>query len=377
MVFEGATSYRWLRTGDEAFAAMLSEIQAAQFSLRLESYIYRASPIGEQIRDALITACKRGVAVQVLVDAFGSLYLTDAFWVPLCKCGAIVRWFNPLSLHRFSFRNHRKLLVADERVAIVGGFNIAPEYQGDGVNQGWCDLGLRLAGPLASELANSFDAMLSLAEFRHQRLWRLRRPKVPARVATHQGVILQTGPGRGRISLKRALRKDLRRAQSAKIMTAYFLPTWRIRHELLRMGRRGAKVQLLLAGKSDVPLSQLACQRLYQPMLKAGIEIYEYQPQILHAKLIIIDHWVYVGSANLDIRSLRLNYELMLRLGSAELAKGARSIFLEALTHSRRIDPDAWAASRSLWRKLREYWAFFLLARLDPYLVRRQRRNLR
>jgi cardiolipin synthase len=135
-------------------------------------------------------------------------------------------------------------------------------------------------------------------------------------------------------------------------------------------------VQLLLAGKSDVQLSLLAAQSLYRRFLKTGVEIYEYQPQILHAKLIIIDDVAYVGSANLDHRSLNLNYELMIRFDDREVAAQARELFHRNLANCRPITWDAWSKSRSLWSRLKQRWAYFFLARIDPFIARRQWRQL-
>jgi len=112
-------------------------------------------------------------------------------------------------------------------------------------------------------------------------------------------------------------------------------------------------------------------------LLRSGIEIYEYQPQILHTKLFIIDHVVYAGSANLDPRSLNINYELLVRFPNERLVSEAQAIFAENLTHCRRIDRAKWRDSRTLWRKLKERWAYLIIARLDPYLARRQLRTLR
>lgn len=392
-------TYRWLRTGDEAFAAMLAAINAARRSVRLETYIFRAGLLGERFRSALVYAAQRGAEVRVLVDAFGSLYLTEEFWEPLRTAGGHVRWFNPLTLARLGFRDHRKLLILDEEVAVVGGFNISEEYEGDGVTRGWRDLGLWLKGPSSQQLAQSFDLLYENADLRGQFFLRWRRSMVHPlsqpelframpfarwrkrlhhrRSRLPDATVLLSGPGRGFSSFKRSLRRDLVRARSAQIISAYFLPTWRIRRELLRLARRGGQVKLLLAGKTDVVVSQLACRGLYQRMLRAGIEIYEYQPQILHAKLIVLDDLVYVGSANFDVRSLGINYELVLRVRHHRLAQEARELFADALTHSRRIDPVAWRASRTFWTKLKERWAHFLLARVDPYFARRQLRRLR
>ena len=372
-----ALDFRWLRTGDEAFSAMIADMDAAQKSVRLEMYIFADCLLGASFLGALVRAAKRGVSVQLLVDAFGSFYLPDNYWAPLREAGGSMRWFNPMTYDRFGFRDHRKLLVVDEQTACIGGFNIASEYQGDGVNKGWCDLGLRVVGPLAVELARSFDELFQRADMAHPPFTRLRKPLLARRVATRQGILLHGGPGRGFNSFKRFLRRDLARAHSVTIMTAYFLPTFRIRRDLMRLARAGVPVRLLLAGKTDVPMSQHACHRLYSMMLRAGIEIYEYQPQVLHAKLIIIDDVVYIGSSNLDIRSLNINYELMVRVRKKTLAQEALQLAEASLSRCNRIDPATWRQSRSFWMKLWERWDYFLLARVDAYIARRQLRRLR
>ncbi|HLE04831.1 MAG TPA: phospholipase D-like domain-containing protein, partial [Anaerolineales bacterium] len=142
-----SADFRWLRTGEDALASMLAAIESAEQSVRLEMYIYTASPVGEQFRDTLVRAQKRGVRVRVLIDALGSIKLLASFWEPLIAAGGEFSWFNPLQLKRLLYRDHRKILVCDERLAFVGGYNIAPEYQGDGVAKGWRDLGLEVSGP--------------------------------------------------------------------------------------------------------------------------------------------------------------------------------------------------------------------------------------
>lgn len=371
-----STDWTWLRTGDEVFPAMLAVMEAARKSICLETYIFSAGPFGERFRAVLVRAQQRGVRVRVLVDAIGSLALPDDFWSPLRAAGGEARFFNPVTFRRFEIRNHRKLLVCDECLAFVGGFNLAPEYEGDGVTRGWCDLGVRIEGPLVKLLAESFDAMFGLAEFRHKRFPRLRRAALTRRVDSPTGRLLLGAPGRGRNPLRHALHSDLATARNVQIMVGYFLPPGLLRRDLARVARRGGRVQLLLAGQSDVALSQLAGRSLYRRLLKAGVEIYEYEPQVLHAKLYAIDDAVYVGSANLDPRSLSINYELMLRLEIARMAKEAREIFAAALKHSRRIDLATWRKSRSVWTRLQQRWALFFLARIDPYLAQRQWRAL-
>jgi cardiolipin synthase A/B len=369
-------TYHWLCTGDEIFPAMLAAIDAVQNSVCLETYIFSASPLGERFRDALVRARQRGARVSVLIDGLGSISLAAAFWEPLRNAGGEVRVFNPLSLNRMSIRNHRKLLVCDQRVAFVGGFNLAPEYEGDGVNRGWCDVGLKIEGALAARLAVSFEDLFARADFRHKPFMRLRRfnAKKSATWPTEQ--ILFSGPGRGRSPLKFALREDLAAARDVKMIVAYFLPTRRLRHDLSRVVQRGGRVQLILAGKSDVLVSQLAGRSLYRRLLKDGVEIFEYQPQILHAKLIIVDDVVYAGSSNLDQRSLHINYELMIRFQNQEIAESAREVFASDLQHCLPVTREEWGRSRTFWDRMKQRWAYFLLVRIDPYIARSQWRAL-
>jgi cardiolipin synthase len=303
---ESNSTCNWLCTGDEVFPEMLAEIDAAKKSVCLEIYVFQDSPLGIRFREALILACKRGAKVRVLMDAVGSYFLPSHFWGSLRSAGGEVRQFNPVTLKRLIIRNHRKLLVCDERVAFVGGFNIASEYEGDGVKCGWCDVGLKIEGALVAQLAASFDEMFGRADFRHKHFMPLRKSNAKKIVAQPKEQLLFSGPGRGRNPFKRALHGDLKRAQNVQMIIAYFLPTWRLRRDLMSVARRGGKVQLILAGKSDVLLSMLAAQGLYRRFLKGNIEIYEYQPQILHAKLIVVDDIVYLGSANLDTHMLFL-----------------------------------------------------------------------
>jgi len=371
--------WQWLRAGREIFPAMLEAISAAQNSIRLETYIYSDGKLGRQFLEVLLAAARRGVRVQILVDALGSWLLPDDYFTPLVAAGAEVRRFNPLHLWRFGVRNHRKLLVCDDATIFIGGFNVSDEYDGDGVTRGWCDVGVRMENlALAGELAASFDELFALSDFRRNPLMRLRafkrKRKPPQNPA---GELLLSQPGRGASPFQTALYQDLAKAREVRIVSAYFLPTRRVRRDLLRVARRGGRVQLILAGQSDILVSQLAGRSLYRRLMKAGVEVYEYQPQVLHAKLILSDRAVYAGSSNLDIRSLNLNYELMLRLEDEAAVVEAREIFERLLKHSRRIEPDQWRKSQTFWHRWENHWAHFLLTRIDPIVALRQFRTMK
>ncbi|HVY12804.1 MAG TPA: phospholipase D-like domain-containing protein, partial [Alphaproteobacteria bacterium] len=165
-------------------------------------------------------------------------------------------------------------------------------------------------------------------------------------------------------------------ASSIRIICAYFLPTGRVLRALRRAAQCGAPVQLILGAHSDVKLMQMATRCLYRRLLMSGVEIYEYQPQVLHAKLIIVnDSVIYAGSANLDVRSLHLNYELLIRVENQRLAREAVEIFRGDLAHCRPVKLSAWLKSRSWWRRTLDHFAYFLLARLDPFLSSRSWRR--
>lgn len=372
-----STKFKWLRTGDEAFVTMLDVIDKAERTVRFETYIFVRGEPGDRFREALTRAAERGVEVYVLVDAWGSTELPVDYWDPFIKAGGEFRWFNRPKFLKGTFRNHRKLLVVDEKVAYAGGFNISPEHLGDGIHWGWRDVGLMFQGGLAVELAETFDRMFTRADLPHRSFMRLMKTGAHRRIDAADGRILLSGPGRGTSRLKKSLREDFKHANEICIMTPYFLPTYRLRLFLVRRARRGVKVRIILPGKNDVRLSQLAGRRLYEGLLKSGVEIHEYQPQVLHAKMILVDDAVYVGSANLDTRSLYINYELSVRLENPEIAAGAREVFDEAMRHSEQIHLKPWRKSRDVLDRLQERVAYWLLARLDLYLARRQLMDLR
>jgi cardiolipin synthase A/B len=370
----GKTALKWLSTGAENFPAMLAAIHAAKKTVLLETYTFSQGKVARQFVEALLAAARRGVTVRVLVDAAGSWFLPNNFFSALVASGAEVRRFNPLLLWRLGVRDHRKLLICDEKIAFLGGFNLADQYDGDGMTRGWFDVGVRVENSvLAQELAQSFEGLFALSAFHKKPLLRLRAFKHKRNSRSKMaGELLPVRPGRGASSFQNALYHDLAKARDVRIVSAYFLPNRRLRRDLMRVARQGSRVQLILPGKSDVPVSQFAARSLYHRLLKAGIEIYEYQPQILHAKLVLIDDFSYVGSSNLDIRSLNLNYELMLRLEDKSFAAEGRKIFERLLEHSKKIEHPRWWKTQGFLSRWKNKWAHFLLTRIDPLIALRQ-----
>jgi len=361
---------RLLPSGASGLDHMTRLIERAEHNIQLQTYIYRDDQTGRRLRDQLIAAARRGIRVRVLVDALGSFSLSADFFAVLEAAGGELRVFNPLRLRRFSHRNHRKLLVCDREHAVVGGFNVGDEYDGNGVDEGWLDLGLALRGELAGALAAAFDRFYVLAGERPRRFPRLRSAIERRHIDTGQGRLLLSGPGRGSNPLKAGLLRDLGRASEIRIISPYFLPPWSLRRRLMKCVRKGGRVRLLLPGKSDVALARDASRAIYARLLRAGIEVLEYQPQVLHAKMVIADDTVFIGSANFNTRSLHIDYELMLRLEDAPLVEQARGLFDHYAESALAMDRERLRRESTLWIRLRQRFAYFLMARLDPLVAR-------
>lgn len=367
--------FEWLGSGRALLGAKLAAIERAEREVLLEIYIFKSGVVGDRFRDALVAAARRGAAVRVMVDAFGSGALPAGYFAALEDAGGAVKWFNRPSLATWSFRDHRKLLVVDGVEAYVGGCNIGPEYDGDGVTEGWRDGGVAVRGPVLECLQREFHAQWLLAEekqWRQRETHRRRRGRVPCGAEVDALFVF---PGFGHNPLREAMADDLRRARRIGICSPYFLPSVGLRRELASPERRGADVRILLAGKTDVPLMQWASRSIYRFFLDRGVEIYEYQPQILHAKVLLLDDVVYVGSSNLDPRSLRINFEIMLRIRDAGLSAEAWRQFEADIALSRPWTLEELKGYRTWWRRLKQQAAYFLLARLDPRVAEGQLRR--
>lgn len=363
--------YRWLQNGRQFLRRTLAMIARAERSVRLEVYIFAPDHAGHAVSEALVEAARRGVQVRVLVDALGSDLLPAGFWTPLRAAGGEAREFNPVELRRFPIRDHRKMLVVDEAHAGVGGFNVASEYTGDGVTHGWADVGLAVSGPVAQRLAAEFDRMWEGAKEPQKWFARLRRGQRPAAIRISPELeLLLSGPGRNASAFQLRLREDLASATRIQIASAYFLPTLRQRKLLRAAARRGVPVEIVVPGKTDVVWSQRAARHLYGGLLRAGVKIYEYQPQIMHTKLIVTEAAAYVGSSNLDTRSLHINYELMLRVDEPSVVAGGQALFDLLRARSQPVDRGKWRHSRPWFTRLRDAAAYWLLARADPYVTR-------
>jgi cardiolipin synthase A/B len=367
------TTVRLLKNGLEAFSAMFASLDAATSSVSLEMYIFADDETGREFRDHMLKAAKRGVLVRVLVDSLGSWNLPDSFWDGLRAAGGRVRWFHPLAKGLLPFRNHRKLLLVDGRVAYIGGFNIADEYyRGAHDRPPWRDNALEITGPEVSALRRSFRRMWTMPEFPLLRLISRMRLGRRNREATGDVRFLESGPENPLRPVRRAYRKVIQEARrELDLAMGYFYPHGSMLRTLKRAVKRGVRVRLLTPLHTDVPLSRWAARGLYGRLLRAGVEVWEYTPTMMHSKLAIADSTMIAGSANLDVRSGRINYELVAVVDDAALAARARADFEDDLKQSVQIRLEDWSM-RPLIQKVKERISYCLLTRWDVIMARRE-----
>ncbi|MCK9418447.1 MAG: phospholipase D-like domain-containing protein [Nitrospirae bacterium] len=366
------TTVRLLKNGAEAFPAMFTAIQQARYSIALEMYIIADDDAGRELRDHLTAAAGRGLLVEVLVDSWGSWNLPDAFWDGFLAADGKVKWFHPIAKGVFFFRNHRKLLLVDDSIAYIGGMNVSEEYyRGAHGEPPWRDNMVEITGPETAWLRHSFGRMWARAGSSLRRLLLQIRREV--RVIPGGGVrFLESGPENPVWPVRRVYRQVVQKAeQDINLAMGYFYPHGKMLRALKRAVNRGVRVRLLFSQKTDVPVSRWAARGLYGRLLRAGIEVWEYLPSMMHAKLAIADDTVVAGSANLDVRSGRINYELVVVVTDAELASQARADFEDDLKQSVRILLEEWK-SRPLIQKLKERFSYWLLARADIFFARRE-----
>jgi cardiolipin synthase len=330
--------------GSQAFPAMLDAIAGARRHVVLASYIFAADRTGERFRDALAERARAGVDVRLTIDGVGSFGTRDTFFAPFLAAGgqlAVYRrpspWRPKWSLRR---RDHRKILAIDDELGFVGGLNIGDDYAPEEWGgRAWHDMHLRLHGPAARELTRMFN-----------RTWRMltgeRRNGELGRVQPAGEVSVQVLESRiyQRFAIHRSYLSAIRRArESVRITNAYFVPVRATQRALRVARRRGARVQLLLAGRTDFRSVQYASRALYATLMKRGIEIYEWDQRVLHAKSAVIDGcWCSIGSYNMNRRSLLHDLEANVACIDTDLGRQMDEQFEADIRRSRRVDPETW-----------------------------------
>lgn len=356
--------------GPERLTALIALIDDARTSLRLLFYIYAADKTGARVRDALDRAVRRGVAVSLIIDAFGSA-ADDAFFATLAADGATVCRFRPRYGRRYLLRNHQKLALADEARVMIGGFNIEDDYFGTAADQAWRDLGLLVEGPAAGRLVGYYDALADWTTGRRVSSRPLRGALDRWSETTGPVRWLLGGPTRRLSPWALGVQQDMKRATRLDMIAAYFAPNPRMLRGIEDVALAGGGTRVLTAARSDNTATIGAARHCYRRLLRRGVRVFEYQPTKLHTKLFVVDDVVHIGSANFDIRSLYLNLELMLRIEDAAFAARLRAYFESELASSVEITREAHRARSSLLDRIRWGLAYFVVAVLDYGVTRR------
>ncbi len=337
-----------LHDGAEAFPAMLEDIAAARSEILLEMYWFGSDRTGRRFAEALARRAKQGVRVRIIYDAIGSIEADDDMFVELEASGCEVHQYNPIAPWRQRFRlglvnrrDHRKMLIVDGQIGYTGGLNLADPWapESDG-GQSFRDTMIRIDGPATADLRAVFmDSWTKLAGEAAEPV-----PGV-ARIAGAPdetcGVTILANKYLGE---RRAIRREyLRRIRLARrsvyLANSYFLPDRTIRRYLLAAVRRGVDVRVLVPGKSDVPAVYFAARRLYEPLLEAGVRLYEWHATVLHAKTAVVDgSWSTIGTYNLDYRSWRFNLEVTAAVDDPGFGTAMERRFLEDLANAAPVD---------------------------------------
>ena len=359
-----------LETGQERIAALLGLIHGAKVSLRLVFYIFASDECGQAVRDALIEAANRGVKVWLLLDGFGCSAAEPDFFKPLEDAGGKFCRFLPAYGRRYLIRNHQKLAIADEKRAIIGGANIEDTYLDDTNENHWRDLWLLIEGPFVEPAARYFDSLFKWTRTPNGKLRRLRH--IVARHSDQRGVLQWkfSGPLSRKDRLPVALSRALKTAKRFDLIAAYFSPPWAFLRRLGRIAVRG-HARIITASKSDNNATIAAARHTYSRLLRRGVEMYEYSPAKLHTKLAMIDDVVYIGSANLDFRSLYINMEVVLRIDDAAFAKKMRGYFDRELKDSEHITPTVHRQRAHLLRRIKWTLSYWMVTSMDYTVTRR------
>jgi cardiolipin synthase len=358
-----------IESGEARFQAILNLIAGAETSLNVLMYMFNADAAGDAVRNALDAAARRGVDVRLLVDGFGSA-APHPFLDVLKRSGGDYCVFNPKYGRRYLVRNHQKIIVADEKVAIIGGANIDETYLTDTGPDHWRDLWLRIDGPEAKVASRYCESLFRWAKRKHSSLRSLRR--MIKEYAQWRGPLQWkfSGPLSLRNSWWRSIGRDIRAGHRLDMIFAYFAPPGAMIRRIGRIGRRG-QARVITAAKSDNNTTIAAARHTYGRLIRRQVKIYEYRPAKLHTKLAIVDDIVHIGSSNFDFRSFYLNMEVMLRVKDEAFATAMRAYFEHELADSRAITPRLLRARATLWRRVKWAVSYFLVNVMDYTLTRR------
>lgn len=338
---------RHLRNGEEIFPAMIAAIAAARRSIAFETYIYWSGEVGQRFSDALSERARAGVQVHVTLDWVGSSKMDARLIDGMKQAGVQVERYRPLrwyNLDRINHRTHRKLLVIDGATAFTGGVGIADQWQGHAQDpKHWRDSHFLIEGPAAAQMQAAFgDNWVKMTG----RV--LHGPSYYPALSRHGDMDAQvflSSPSGGSESMHLMYLMSIAAAsRSIDLAAAYFVPDELTQRALLEARERGVRVRILVPGEHiDSDAVRLASKAQWGPLLRQGVELYEYRPTMMHVKLLIVDrHLVSVGSTNFDSRSFQLNDEASLNVYESGFADEMTQVFQDDLSQAKPYTYQAW-----------------------------------
>ncbi|HKP67435.1 MAG TPA: phospholipase D-like domain-containing protein [Casimicrobiaceae bacterium] len=357
-----------LVNGDMIFPAMLSAIRSARETITFESYIYWSGDVGRAFAEALAERARAGVHVHLLLDWLGSSKLDPAQLALMVKAGVEVRRFHEprwYQLARLNNRTHRKLLIVDGKVGFTGGVGIADEWSGNAQDaMHWRDTHFRAEGPVVAQMQAVF--MDNWIKVTGNVLHGAGYFPALAAAGASRGQMFSSSPEGGSESMHLMYLLAITAAtRSIDLSSAYFVPDALTQAALVSAAKRGVKIRIITPGEHiDAETVRRASRAGWGDLLRAGIEIHEYQPTMFHCKVLVVDAlWISVGSTNFDSRSFAINDEANLNIDDAAFARRQIEIFEADLARSKRVTLAAWE-QRPLSEKLLEHAAALLRTQL-------------
>ena len=350
--------------GTDLYDAMIAAIDGAQRQILLETYIWKADAVGQRFKTALEEAAARGVEVYLIYDAFANLVVSPRFKrfpssMKVLRYPVYAAGWRPFDLRRYG-RDHRKILVVDESIGFVGGFNIGEAYATE-----WRDTHVRITGPGVWDLKRAFADFWNLN--RRRRFRSSERPLLLETASTWEPTIRfhRNVPRLWMFPIRAMYIEAIARAsRNVWLTTAYFLPDPDFAEALTAAARRGVDVRLLIPAKSNHVVSDWISRGYFSQLLDAGVKVLRYRDAMVHAKTATIDGtWSTVGTANIDRLSLTGNYEINVEIIDPELAGSLEEIFRVDESNCLQLTEDEWEA-RDIYRRFTE----FLLNPLRPLL---------
>jgi len=352
-------SVKILKNGEDKFPILFQELRKAQSHIHIEYYIFSDDAIGKEVTQILIEKAQSGVEVRLIVDGVGSLKLKRSFYTSLKASGVQVHVFMPvlfpLFTSKINYRDHRKIVVIDGKTGFTGGLNLDDRYLNNGKHSlFWRDTHLMLEGEAVKSLQFLFLVnwmFVSKKEFNATEKY---FPKIE-QVENHYVQINASGPDWELASIMDSIFLGINSAKkNIRIVTPYFIPNESILNALLVASKSGIEIEIMLPFKSDSWIVQAASMSLLEIMLKSNIKVYFYKKGFIHSKVLIVDgYFSSVGTANMDMRSFDLNYEVNTYMYNSELAGELNRHFDEDKKECVQIGLEEWR-KRSFGKKLQE-----------------------